>query len=77
MSLPKAVVYVLRPDERLLTFTQREAPGAGMQVPAGTIEPGEPAEAAARRELFEESGFAPGGPLTQFAISYADVTEYK
>jgi 8-oxo-dGTP pyrophosphatase MutT (NUDIX family) len=35
----------------------------GWEVPAGRVEPGEAAEAAAAREVLEETGWAPG-PLT-------------
>ena len=42
-----------------LVFEHRDAPEAGVQVPAGTVEPGEDFEAAARRELAEEAGLGP------------------
>ncbi len=41
---------------QLLLFTHRDYPEAGVQVPAGTVEPGEPIEAALFREVREESG---------------------
>lgn len=42
---------------RILLFTQPLAPDSGVQVPAGTIKPGEdPAAAAALREAIEETG---------------------
>ena len=55
----KVLAYVVRTDTsdcRLLVFEHAEYPDAGLQVPAGTVEPGEPLEAALWRELFEESG---------------------
>jgi 8-oxo-dGTP pyrophosphatase MutT (NUDIX family) len=40
----------------LLVFSHPDFPEAGIQVPAGTIEPGEEPEAAVLREAFEETG---------------------
>jgi 8-oxo-dGTP pyrophosphatase MutT (NUDIX family) len=42
----------------LLVFAHRDLAEAGIQVPAGTVEPGEPPEAAACREVREESGLS-------------------
>ena len=43
----------------VLVFTHRYQPDAGLQVPAGTVAPGEAPEAAAYREVAEESGLMP------------------
>ena len=43
---------------RLLLFTQPGAPDAGIQVPAGTIEPGENLRDAVLREAKEETGLS-------------------
>jgi 8-oxo-dGTP pyrophosphatase MutT (NUDIX family) len=51
-------VFVLDAAGRVLVFAHPEAPEAGIQVPAGTMEPGEEPEAAALRELCEETGLA-------------------
>jgi 8-oxo-dGTP pyrophosphatase MutT (NUDIX family) len=53
----KVVGYVVR-DRRILVFTHDDVPLAigGVQVPAGTIEASEPPEAAAVREVLEETG---------------------
>lgn len=40
----------------LLVFDHRDHPGAGTQVPAGRLEPGEDLEAGLLRELEEEAG---------------------
>jgi 8-oxo-dGTP pyrophosphatase MutT (NUDIX family) len=59
----KVLIYLLRPATgapELLVFEHRDFPDAGVQVPAGTVEPGEALEAAAYRELAEESGLAAG-----------------
>lgn len=51
----KVVCYVTRGTD-LLVFRHTFAPEAGLQVPAGTIEPGEDPEIAALREVEEETG---------------------
>ncbi|MGO0576515.1 methyltransferase domain-containing protein [Ornithinimicrobium panacihumi] len=53
----KVVCYIVR-DDHLLVFTHRDYPmeQTGVQVPAGTLDPGEDAVAGALREAIEESG---------------------
>lgn len=51
----KAVAYITHGD-RLLVFLHPGIPEAGVQVPAGTIQPGEDPAAAALREAREETG---------------------
>ena len=52
---PKVVLYVTS-GQRLLVIREPAFPEAGLQPPGGTIEPGEGVEAAAIRELEEETG---------------------
>ena len=55
----KVLAYITRERDgcrELLVFTHRDYPEAGVQVPAGTVEPGEAIEAALFREIREESG---------------------
>jgi ADP-ribose pyrophosphatase YjhB (NUDIX family) len=55
----RVVAYVTRERSgrrELLVFDQRDDPGAGTQVPAGRIEPGEEVETGLLRELREEAG---------------------
>lgn len=53
----KALVYVTRGVEDLLVLEHSEEfPDAGVQVPAGGVEPGEDPARTAERELFEETG---------------------
>lgn len=55
----KVLVYVVRAgaaEPEVLVFAHRDYPEAGLQVPAGTVEPGEAPAAAAYREVAEESG---------------------
>ena len=53
----KAFAYITS-GTRLLLFTQPDFPLAGVQVPAGTMEPGETPAQAALREVTEETGLA-------------------
>ena len=58
----KVLAYVARWEVggwHLLVFEHGNELAAGLQVPAGTVEPGEPLEAAVWRELAEESGLQP------------------
>ncbi len=54
--LSKVTAFILRPGltgPQILTF---QHPTGGLQLPAGTVEPGEPPEAAVVREAQEETG---------------------
>lgn len=55
----KVIAYLTRERDRnreLLVFDHLDAPEAGTQVPAGSIDPGESPAAAVLRELCEEAG---------------------
>lgn len=55
----KVFAYITRMkkgQQQLLVYTQRNRPEAGLQVPGGTVEPGEREEDALYREIEEESG---------------------
>jgi 8-oxo-dGTP pyrophosphatase MutT (NUDIX family) len=55
----RVLAYVTRERDgirELLVFDQRDDPGAGTQVPAGRLDPGESLEEGLRRELHEEAG---------------------
>ncbi|MDX1689345.1 MAG: NUDIX domain-containing protein [Candidatus Promineifilaceae bacterium] len=54
-TIQKAVAYITC-REHLLVFRQPESPEAGIQVPAGTIEPDESPARAVLREAHEETG---------------------
>ncbi|WP_125613373.1 NUDIX hydrolase [Specibacter cremeus] len=58
-TVRKVVAYIVH-DRRLLVFTHDHVAIeiAGVQVPAGTIEPGELPEEAVVREALEETGIA-------------------
>lgn len=51
----KVVVYITQ-GSKLLIFRHTEHPEAGIQVPAGTVKPGERLDVAALREACEETG---------------------
>src|SRR5690348_18410922 len=55
--MQKALAYITW-GNTLLVFSHPDFPEAGIQVPAGTIEPGEEPEAGALREAFEETGLS-------------------
>lgn len=56
MKRVKKVYAYITWEDRLLVFTQPNAPEAGLQVPGGTVEVGEAVETAVLREAFEETG---------------------
>ncbi len=64
-------------DTRLLVFRQPNAPEAGIQVPAGTVDADEDWENAVMREAFEESGLA-GLTLQRYlGEAWRDMTDYE
>ncbi len=60
-SVLKACACLVDAGGRLLVF--RHPDDGGMQLPKGTVEPGETPEDAVRRELLEESGIRHSGAL--------------
>lgn len=52
---PKVLLYIVA-EGRLLMFRRPELANQGLQVPGGTVEPGESFEQAALREAREETG---------------------
>jgi len=79
MSLPtkrKAIAYITSKN-RLLVFEQPDYPEAGVQVPAGTVEPHETPDVAVMREAAEESGLI-GLTLAAFlGERVVDMSEFK
>jgi 8-oxo-dGTP diphosphatase len=57
MVIRKAFAYVTN-RHRLLVFSHPNSPAAGIQVPAGTMLPGERPADAVLREAYEETGLA-------------------
>ena len=58
-SIAKVVVYLVDRGH-LLVFVHPDAPEAGLQVPAGSVKPGEEPSEAALREVEEETGIRAG-----------------
>ncbi len=56
MNLEKVTAFVTRRTASGCELLLFRHPFAGIQLPAGTVEDGEAAEAAARREVLEEAG---------------------
>jgi len=54
-EIQKVVAYITN-GRRLLVFKHTDFPEAGIQVPAGTVDPGEAPETAVLREAYEEIG---------------------
>jgi 8-oxo-dGTP pyrophosphatase MutT (NUDIX family) len=65
--IEKAHAYITS-GGRLLVFDHVEHPGAGVQVPGGTIDPGESPAAAVVREAREETGLVDFGPATPLGV---------
>lgn len=55
-TLKRKVFAYITHSNHLLVFSHPYAPEAGIQVPAGTVEPDERPEEAVLREAFEETG---------------------
>jgi 8-oxo-dGTP diphosphatase len=68
----KVIAYVTLYNEagrrELLVFEHRDYPDAGVQVPAGTVKPGELPEVAVIREVEEETGLADCRLLTKLGV---------
>jgi ADP-ribose pyrophosphatase len=72
-----ALVPLTSDGEVVLVYQWRHPAGRlSLEIPAGTLEPGEPPEECARRELVEETGYYPGEleRLVDFHVSpgYSD-----
>ena len=68
-----AAVFAERDGQILLLKRAAGAVTGGWYLPGGAVDPGETVEEAARRELLEESGLTPSGPLTCVAVSHMHV----
>jgi len=69
--VPKALSYITQ-SEKLLVLLHPDHSEAGIQIPGGSIEPGETPEFAALREAREETG------LTDLSVAaFLGVAEYQ
>ena len=74
-TVDKVVAYVVRGD-RLLVFLHPLHPEVGLQVPAGTVEPGESPETALLRELREETGLSAFGEPAYLGAASVDMAQF-
>lgn len=74
-SIAKVVAYVVS-KARLLVFVHPLHPDAGLQVPAGTVVPGETFKAAVLRELHEETGLDRFGEPEYLGTSLFDMAPF-
>ncbi|MFK5583221.1 NUDIX hydrolase [Serinicoccus sp. LYQ131] len=74
----KVICYIVSAGH-LLVFTHRDLPldEVGVQVPAGTIRPGEDPAAAALREATEETGLTDLKVLRKLGEADYDITPYR
>jgi 8-oxo-dGTP pyrophosphatase MutT (NUDIX family) len=63
MAIPRKVLIYATSSRDLLVFDEPDFPHVPLQVPGGTVEPGEELAAAAMREFTEETGLAPPAPF--------------
>jgi ADP-ribose pyrophosphatase len=68
-----AGLVALRPDGRVLLVRHHRPAIRGelLEVPAGLVDEGEDPAACAARELFEETGYRPAGPLLPLGRFYS------
>lgn len=71
----KVLAYLWQ-GQQLLVFRQPDHPEAGLQVPAGTVEPGEELLAAVHRELEEESGLSAFDEVVRLASYRIDMRPF-
>lgn len=71
--IEKALIYATS-SHGLLVFDEPDFPHVPIQIPGGTIEPGEDTFAAARREFHEETGLAPDAPFNHLGTTLYDFT---
>ncbi|MBO0783208.1 MAG: NUDIX domain-containing protein [Ktedonobacteraceae bacterium] len=79
-TLEKVSAFITREGaagKELLVFEHEGIPEAGVQVPAGTVEPGEAFEQAVLRETHEEAGLARTRIVADFGTLVIDLPEGK
>jgi 8-oxo-dGTP pyrophosphatase MutT (NUDIX family) len=72
----KVYAYITQ-GEQLLVFRHVDAPEAGIQVPGGTVQPGESLPEAVLREAFEETGLADLEIVSALGDTWFDLAAYE
>ena len=70
--LDKITAFVTRSTPNGLDLLLFEHPNAGIQIPAGTVEEGEPIEEAVLREVYEETGLDAGHVRMRASLGWRD-----
>ena len=68
-----ATVFAERDGKILVLKRAMGAASGAWYLPGGAVDPGETVEQAAVRELYEEAGLAPTGPLTCVGVAHMHV----
>jgi 8-oxo-dGTP diphosphatase len=68
-----SAVFVQRAGEILILKRAGGEATGGWYLPGGAVDAGETVEESARRELFEEAGLVPSGPLICIAVAHMHV----
>ncbi|MDP9236766.1 MAG: NUDIX hydrolase [Chloroflexota bacterium] len=68
-----SAVFAQRAGEILILKRASGEATGGWYLPGGAVDAGETVEESARRELFEEAGLVPSGPLTCVAVAHSHV----
>lgn len=69
LAVPRKVLIYATSERGLLVFDEPDYPDVPLQVPGGTVEPGEDLSAAAIREFLEETGLSPPGPFVHLVTA--------
>lgn len=74
--IPKVFAYITH-GHRLLVFRHVDFPKAGIQVPAGTIQPSEHPEEAVLREAYEETGLSDFSEVHFLGEQIRDMADFR
>ena len=74
--IKKVYAYITSPENQLLVFRHVDFPEAGIQVPGGTVEPGEAVEQAVMREAQEETGISNLKLVQNLGVSHRDMKAF-
>jgi 8-oxo-dGTP pyrophosphatase MutT (NUDIX family) len=72
----KVFAYITH-GHRLLVFRHADFPQAGIQVPAGTVQPNEPPDEAVLREVYEETGLSDFNEVYFLGEQMRDMRDFR